>query len=331
MTHREAAGVKARDWRVRHPRATLTRRSSAVWLCAACLVVLTCVGASYANAQAPDAHQATAPMCCFKLSIFDSEVVSGTYTDASGTGQDPAGQYYYHLFGAAYGLAVLEPPNSGVSNLLSTYGGVAAAQVFEGNSVTFAGNPSFGCPEGFPDIKSHEAEIFRRAALDTPGYTPPRQGTNGGGGLFDFGHPFNNWAPQCNEFSDAAHMVERVLGGECGEPDLLSTPGDPGGGPICNPGANPTKALLNGEHRVRITCTEQASGSDGNPSYSGRAEVAIVINIVHVSPDDRKHQLKALNAQIGTEYNFFLSPSTDALSKLDRDPSSNGFLCSSSS
>jgi hypothetical protein len=308
---------------VRQPQATLTGRSSVVWLCAACLVVLACVGASYANAQAPDAHQATEPMCCFKLSIFDAEIVSGTYTDASGVGRDPAGDYYYHVFGTAYGLAVLYGPN-----LLSTYGGVAAGQVFEGNSVTFDGNTSFGCPDGSPDILSHEADKFRRAGADTPGYDPP----HGGGGVFDFGHPFNNWDPECNEFSDAAQMVERVLGPECGEPELLSTPGDPSGGPICDPGANPTKALLQGEHQVRITCTEQASGTNGSTLYQGRAEVAIIINIVHVSPDDRKRQVKTLKGYIGKDAPLgYPNPAFKALDKLDRDPSSNAFLCSSSS
>jgi hypothetical protein len=125
-------------------------------------------------------------------------------------------------------------------------------------------------------------------------------------------------------------MVERVLGGECGEPELLSTPGDPGGGPICDPGANPTKALLKGEHQVRITCTEEASGSDGSALYQGHANVAIVINIVHVSPDDRKHQMKTLKGEIGKNAPLNSNPAEDAILKLLHHPSSNAFQCSSS-
>ena len=82
MTRREAAEVKNSDWRVRHPRATLIKRFSAVWLSAVCLI-LTCVGASYANTQSRDAHQATEPTCCFKLSIWDEERVQGFYLDRS--------------------------------------------------------------------------------------------------------------------------------------------------------------------------------------------------------------------------------------------------------
>jgi hypothetical protein len=112
MTRREAAEVNDSGWRARHPRATLIRRFSGVWLCAACLV-LTCVGASDAKAQSGDAHQATEPVCCFKLSIWDEESVGGSYSDPSQTGQNPVGDYGYDLRGTAYGLAVLEPPHSG--------------------------------------------------------------------------------------------------------------------------------------------------------------------------------------------------------------------------
>jgi hypothetical protein len=169
---------------------------------------------------------------------------------------------------------------------------------------------------------------FRRASGDSPGYDPPTG--NNGGGRFDFGYPFNTWNPQCNEFSDDAEMVQRVLGGECGEGELLSTPGDPSGGPICDPGANPTKALLSGEHRVRITCTEEANGSDGNALYRGKAYVAIVINIAHVSPDDRKHQVKALKSEIGKDAPLYSNPADDAMTKLEERPSTNAFQCSSS-
>jgi hypothetical protein len=265
-------------------------------------------------------------MCCFKLSIWDEELVQGSYSDPSKTGQNPLGDYSYDVRGTAYGLAVLEPPSSGVSNLLSTYGGVAAGETYEYNDVMFDGNRSFGCPDSNSLAHVNYDGRFRRADDDTPGYDPP----HGGGGVFDFGHPFDNWDPRCNEFSDGAQMVERVLGGECGEPELLSTPGDPGGGPICDPGANPTKALLKGEHQVRITCTEEASGSDGSALYQGHANVAIVINIVHVSPDDRKHQMKTLKGEIGKNAPLNSNPAEDAILKLLHHPSSNAFQCSSS-
>ena len=229
--------------------------------------------------------------------------------------------------GTAYGLAVLEPPVSGVSNLLSAYGGVAAAKTYEYNNVMFDGNRSFGCPDSNSLAHVNYDGRFRRADDNTPGYDPP----HGGGGVFDFGHPFDNWDPRCNEFSDSAQMVERVLGGECGEPELLSTPGDHGGGLLCDPGANPTKALLSGEHQVRITCTERASGSDGSTLYQGYAYVAIVINIVHVSPDDRKHKVKTLKGEIGKDAPLNSNPADNAITKLQHRPPTNAFQCSSNS
>jgi hypothetical protein len=326
MTRREAAEVNNGPSRVRHLRATLIRRFSAVWLCAACLV-LTCVGASYANTKSRDAHQATAPMCCFKLSIWDEERVQGFYQDPSKTGQNPLGLYDYEVNGTAYGLAVLEPDVRGVMDLRSIYGGVAAGKTLEYNDVMFDGNRSFGCPDSNSLAHRNDEGRFRRADDNTPEYDPP----HGGGGVVYFGDPFDNWDPRCNEFSDSAQMVERVLGSECGEPELLSTPGDPSGGPICDPGANPTKALLSGEHKVRITCTEQASGPNGSTLYQGYAYVAIVINIVHVSPDDRKHQVKTLKGDIGKDAPLNSNPADDAITKLQHRPPTNAFQCSSSS
>jgi len=260
-------------------------------------------------------------MCCFKLSISDSEYVKGTYTDTSGTGANPAGEYEYHLRGVAYGLAVLE---GGSGDLESIYGGVAAGDAEETNHVMFDGNASFGCPETPHNTRKAGTLEFRRAEHDAPWYEPPQ----GGGGVFDFGGPFDTWAPKCSNFGDAENMVERVTGGECGEPELLQTPGDGVGGPICNP-ANPAKALRKGEHEARITCTERADWS--NASYAGEAEVAIVINIEHVSPDDREHQEKTLRGFIDRDYYPGHSPADGAVTKLFESPPSKPFQCSLSS
>ncbi len=150
--------------------------------------------------------------------------------------------------GAAFGLAVLEPDVRGVMDVRSIYGGVAAGTTLEYNDVVFDGNRSFGCPDSNTFAHRNDEGRFRRADDDTPEYDPP----HGGGGVVYLGDPFDNWAPRCNDFSDSAQMVERVLGPECGEPELLSTTGDPSGGPICDPGPNPTKALLSGEHSCRF-------------------------------------------------------------------------------
>ena len=231
------------------------------------------------------------------------------------------------MLGAAYGLAVLEPAFHGIGGLRSIYG-VAAGEAFEHNEVEFDGNNSFGCPVNAPPYDRGSSD-FQRAGPGAPEYDPP-PGSNGGG-RFDFRDPFGDWAPQCNEISDAQQMVNAVLGPECHENDLLFNPGGPSGGPICDP-ANPTKALLRGEHQVHITCAEQASGSDGDIAYSGSADVGIVVNIVHVSPDDRSRQVQVLRSEIGKTAPLFApNPARSTVIQLERNPSSSAFHCSSAS
>ena len=133
----------------------------------------------------------------------------------------------------------------------------------------------------------------------------------------------------CDDQASAV-PVQQVLGFECNEPELMQNPGDPGGAPICDPGANPTKALLSGEHQVRITCTERASDDFGNPAtYGVFANVAIVINIVHVSPDDRKHQLQVLKGYVSKEPPRN-NPAESATKKLLGGPLNAATKCSSS-
>jgi len=237
-------------------------------------------------------------MCCFKLSITEYEVVLGKYDQTFG-GEPESGTWRFITGGTAYGLAILEPPDRGVSNLVSTYGGVVAGNLDEFNTVRFDGNPSFGCLPGFAgqDLPGSGSELpFRRALDGAPSYVPPRGSDSGG--LVDFGDPFDNWAPRCNEFSDAEQAVTKIVGPGCGAPPLLNGPGDVAGGPICNP-ANPTKALRSGEHQAKITCIEEAD--EETPGYALQASVAFVISIVHVSPDDVKHQKKVLRGYIGKE------------------------------
>lgn len=303
--------------------SSFRRRCSTLGLCGAC-VFLTWVGASYANAPTLVARQAAhRTMCCFRLSISDAERVFSYYQPApSGTGGagNPSGYYEYRLSGNAYGLAQLDDVG-GTMDLQSTYGGVAAASVDETNQVTFEGQP-FGCPNNMV-AHSYDDPAFRRTKADTPEYDPPR-GRNGGGVVY-FGDPFDTWGPRCNEFLDAENMVEQLAGRQCGEQRLLQTPGDPTGGPICDPGANPTKALLSGEHQVRITCTEHATWPDSE------AYVAIVIKIVHVSPDDRKHQMKTLRSYVGKDAHLGTSPAQTALQKSRFPSSSPGGSCTSGS
>jgi hypothetical protein len=240
-----------------------------------------------------------------------------------------AGRWLYVVTGTAYGLALLEH-----WGLLSLYGGVAAGSRGEENTVDYhpaeGVSEPFGCSKGFNGENDQGFGMpFERAEKPYPEYVAP---ADGGSGDFDFGEPYGGWGSECpTQFSTAETQIRRVLAPECGNKQLLVSPSDLSGGPICDSKLNPYKAL-SGEHRankVDIKCTEDVTAE--KEGYSVEAKVAIVVIIVRVNSKERKQQERALSKLIGKKPPFPNAAERDAAG-LGKAPAGSGqLLCSSSS
>ncbi len=307
----------------------LVRRVSALWLCGAC--VLLVVGASSVRAATPHARVAAGgPVCCFRLSIYDDELVHAYYNLNQGNGVTITGGWTFAVDGTAYGLAELES----YGGLLSNHGGVATGDIFETNEVIYHSNVTepFGCTQGFSGYHSLGlGEPFQRADEPYPEYTPP---AHGGSGAFDFGLPFDHWGgSECpGEFSTAETQIKKIIGSRCSNLDLLSNPSPFAGAPICGSNLNPSEALRRGEHQVRIKCTENVSGE--KEGYTLQAHVAIVIVIVHVARAERKQQEDTLRKFIGKLPPSARNVAERELQELEVKPprfGSGQLLCGSSS
>ena len=310
----------------------LIRRVSALWLCGACL--LLALGASPANGATRRAQAAAAPGCCFKLSIYDDETLSVSYNVMESSTVNNfrptiTGEWRYFVTGTAYGLALLEH-----WGLLSLYGGVAAGRRGEENTVAYhpaeGVSEPFGCTQGFSGSDEQGFGIpFERAEKPYPEYVAP---ADGGSGDFEFGEPYAGWGSECpTQLGTAETQIRRVLAPECSNKQLLESPSDLSGGPICGSRLNPYRAL-SGEHKankVDIKCTEDVTAE--KEGYSVEAKVAIVVIIVRVNPRERKQQERTLSKLIGKKPPLpnAAERQTEGLGKAP--PGSGQLLCSSSS
>jgi hypothetical protein len=311
-------GCTTRAWR---------RGSSAAWLCGACL--LLALGASSAGATTSRVHQAAdEPICCFRLSINDYEDVDGLINTTNGFHQTTRGVWEYGVGGTAYGLAELES----WGGLLSLYGGVASGGMTETNPITVSSPEAgtiyehFGCPNASDGHNDHGgfSEPFRESEKPYPEYGPP---AHGGAGEFDFGSPFNSWGPECAQFGDAEGAIGRVIGRPCANTTLITGPSAPEGAPMCGAKLNPYRALHSGAHDVNIKCVENALVVNGE-GYDFHAQLAILITIVHVSPDDRKHQRQVLRGLVGRRPPY---PAREIVRKMPEPTDSGGkLICTSS-
>ena len=311
----------ARAWR---------RGSSAAWLCGACL--LLALGASPCSAATSRVHQAAdEPMCCFRLSINDWEHAYADIDTTNGFHQTTKGEWQYVVGGTAYGLAELEP----FGGLLSLYGGVASGGQNETNFVTLSSPEGgtiyqhFGCPNAFDGSNSRDPYYERLRVVEKPypEYVPP---AHGGAGDVDFGSKFDKWGYECAQWSDAEGAIGRAIGRPCANSTLLTGPSAPGGAPMCGSKLNPYRALRSGEHEVNIKCIENAHDVMSGEGYEITAYVAILITIVHVSPDDRKHQRQVLRGLVGKKPP---SPAREMVEKMQMRPEPMGqgqLLCTSS-
>jgi hypothetical protein len=291
---------------------------------------LACAGtaAGAAHSNAPTARtRATAasnPMCCFSVSIFADEILEAHYKpESSGT---PKGDYRYHLEGTAYGLAKLYPSLGVTQGVHSTEGGVAEGFASESSNVTLEAEP-FGCSTDHPvGIFENQKLAFRRAVAGEPEYNPPPGhgdivGTMGFGNPFGGGGPFD---PACSWATDVENESYAVLRAKTPQARFLTALQD---GPIFGYRLS-VGGLLKGEHKKEITCFQEASVNPSSPPREFVSRIAIIIDIVHYSPDDRRRLVHKLRSYIGHK-----PPEENAASRLaDKDEETNHANgCSSSS
>jgi hypothetical protein len=111
----------------------------------------------------------------------------------------------------------------------------------------------------------------------------------------DFGAPFDDdsLASRCS-FAGTAEMASyNLLRAKDPQARFLTSLQ---GGPIFGSGLS-VRGLLRGEHEKNITCVQQAAGKVEESAFTSR--VAIVISIVHHSPDDRKRLIHQLRGYVG--------------------------------
>jgi hypothetical protein len=77
---------------------------------------------------------------------------------------------------------------------------------------------------------------------------------------------------------------------------------------------------------VNLKCTEDANVTSGE-GYKIVAQLAILITIVHISPDDRKHQRQVLRGLVGKKATY---PAREVANKLPEPAAGTGkLLCTS--
>lgn len=271
---------------------------STVWPCAVC-VLLVCAGSAAATAHtnAPDARARAAasgePLCCFTLSIYAEEDLSLVIPPSMGSGgvANPAGSYSYTLRGTAYGLGTLRS-DSGNRGVVSTQGGVAAGSVDEKSSIVFEGEP-FGCPSDNPKGRSYRVAFSRPVGQAPEYWAPPGHGDFVAG--MSFGSPLGGagpLSPVCNWAGQVEMSAYNLLRGKDPQARFLQALQN---GPIFGNGLS-IAGLLKGEHEKKITCFQQAY-SASEPQFASR--IAIVIDIVHHSADDRKRLIHTLRGYLG--------------------------------
>ncbi len=276
----------------------------AALLCTA-WVLMAGTGSAFASGPQPTARPvpATDSACCYLLTISVYETAQGDYPRSSRTNPSPTGWYRFVMDGEGEGLAKLEPADGARQIVYSSLAGVAEGFVGEDNQVTLSGQP-YGCPATHPRGPNTAFAFGPTGAGElAPWYQPPPSLTDPVANM-DFGRPLDNLGPACIEFGTVEQATYDALTARYPNARLLE---NFAGGPIYAYSGLTVAGLLKGGHELDIECYQQASGTNSS-GYSFDSKLAIVIEIVHYSPDDENNLIHRLRSLMGTR----VSASDDA-------------------
>ncbi len=253
-------------------------------------------------------------MCCFELHLSLSESYSVTYTPNTtpayvSTGNEgPAGTYFFHLEGEAYGLG---PLYKGLDTFQATDGGVSSGARYEGSNVKDASNGAPYCKSVLPSTRPK----YVRASSDEPALSWGHQNASG----YSFGGGF----PSSSTLCKAWDAWQGTNNDEYPDPfrGVLAQPAQPPY--LYGTELSFLKRLFKRED-ASFQCTEHETGTTiTDPQQGGHTIDAFTVldaSIEFFSPDDLKRRQHELKRMLNDRISF----DTVALHQVEKyfDPSS---------